>query len=656
MSRIAGKITPPAPRPERMLDYFIYALYRAGTAAIGALPLTFLFRLGNAVGLVAWLVLSKYRALALRNVRIAFAGEKSERELRRLIRDHFRRLGANLLCGVKMSQMPLDEVLKYVELGDVESAREVERSANAAVVVLGHIGNWEALAQLLPVLFANVKTGTIYQRLENRRIDEHVRRQRARGGLHMFDRDAFGKATDFLRSRAGIGVLSDQHAGDQGIWTPFFGRLASTTTLPALLAKRSEAMVLSGSVNTIGVARWRLSFTPRIDLPDDSVESITAKANAIIEQQIRAAPEDWFWVHNRWKTPKPNFLLRRYKRGIFLPPDFPAEKLKPFRILIRAPNWLGDSVISSPAVRAIKRGRPDAHVTVLAPEKTAEIWKLVPEVDEIVPLSRKSLFAAARAISARQRFDVAILFPNSFRAAAEVWLAGVPRRVGVRGHQRSMLLNQIIPERPRFRPIDHQLNDYLHLARTLGAIPEPFGTRKSTAENRKFLGLCPGAEYGPAKRWLPERFAEAAQVVAERIDGHWLLFGTKTDTAVAAQIENVLGPRCTNLAAKTTLAELIERLRDCALLLTNDTGTMHVASLLGVPVVAVFGSTEPGLTGPLGERNRVIRHHVECSPCFLRECPIDFRCMHAVTAGEVVNAVLEVLDSTANDAMMPRRL
>lgn len=635
-----------------MLDYFIYALYRAGTAVSGALPLTFLFRAGNALGLIAWLLLPKYRSLALHNVRIAFAGEKSDREMRRLVRRHFQRLGANLLCSVRMARMPIEDVLKHVELGDLQSAEDAERSAKAAVVVLGHLGNWEALALLLPVLFPTVKTGTIYQRLENRRIDQHIREQRARAGLQLFDRKGFGKATDFLRHRAGIGVLGDQHAGDHGIWTPFFGRLASTTTLPALLAKRTGAAVLSAAVNTIGTAQWRLSFTNRIDSPDDSVESLTAKANAIIEQQIRAAAEDWFWVHNRWKTPKPNFLLSRYKRGIYLPPDFACEKLKPFRILIRAPNWLGDSAISAPAVRAIKRGRPDAHVTILAPEKIAALWKLLAEVDEIVPLPRKSVFAAARAISALPPFDVAVVLPKSLRSALEIWLANVPRRVGFPGHNRAWLLNQIVRERPRNRPIDHQANDYLHLARTLGATVEALSDRKSRTESRRFVGLCPGAEYGPAKRWLPDRFAEAAQAVSQRSGAHWLLFGTKSDSAIGEQIGNILGSHCTNLIGKTTLTELIERLGECALLLTNDTGTMHVATLLGVPVVAVFGSTEPRLTGPLGERNRVIRHHVECSPCFLRECPIDLRCMHAVRAREVADAVLEMLDSSPDESMM----
>lgn len=157
------------------------------------------------------------------------------------------------------------------------------------------------------------------------------------------------------------------------------------------------------------------------------------------------------------------------------------------------------------------------------------------------------------------------------------------------------------------------------------------------------IGLCPGAEYGPAKRWLPDRFVEAAAKINTQSSTQWILFGTKNDAAIGNQIAAAIGDRCVNRIGQTTLDELIDEIRGCRLLLTNDTGTMHLAALLGVPVVAIFGSTEPSLTGPLGNGHTILRHHVECCPCFRRECPIDFRCMKAVGAQEVADAVLPVL-------------
>src|SRR5262249_37002784 len=198
-------------------------------------------------------------------------------------------------------------------------------------------GIWELFAQLMPEFVGYVRNSSIYQRLGNRFIDEHIRRTRSRTGLELFDRkDGFQPVIDLLRSGGGVGILSDQHAGDQGTWTPFFGRLASTSPLPALLAKRTRAALIAAGVYTVGPGRWRMVFTERFDLAGASVHALTSKMNEIIEQQIRRAPEDWFWVHNRWKTPRPNFLLDRYKRGVYLPPDISSRDLKPFRILIRS--------------------------------------------------------------------------------------------------------------------------------------------------------------------------------------------------------------------------------------------------------------------------------------------------------------------------------
>jgi lipopolysaccharide heptosyltransferase II len=245
---------------------------------------------------------------------------------------------------------------------------------------------------------------------------------------------------------------------------------------------------------------------------------------------------------------------------------------------------------------------------------------------------------------------VAILFPNSLRVALESWLSGIPRRVGYRGHWRSWLVNQIVREPRKPRPPEHHSLRFLRIARECGAETSDaqrpaLNTQRSTLNSQPPLkiGLCPGAEYGSAKRWLPERFAEAAAKVIAQSSAQWILLGTKNDAAIGEQIAAAIGDHCVNRIGQTTLDQLIPELQQCRLLLTNDTGTMHLAALLGVPVVAVFGSTEPRLTRPLGNGHVVLRHHVECSPCFLRECPIDFRCMKAVSADEVADAVLEML-------------
>jgi lipopolysaccharide heptosyltransferase II len=630
-----------------MLDFSIYLLYRAGTALLSALPLRFLFGLGQFLGFCAWLLLPHYRQLARSNLEIAFSSEKSPRELRRIVRRHFQRLGANLISSGKMGGMPPEKIADHLETENFEAVHRELRAGRPVVLLLSHIGNWELFAQMFSYYVDYVRLATVYQKLGNPYIDEHVRQTRGRTRVEMFERgEGFHRPIELLRSGGLIGILGDQHAGDQGLWTPFFGRLASTSPLCGLLAKRTGAAVVAAAAHTVGPAQWRMVFTERLDAPGDSVNAITAKCNDAIEQQVRTAPEDWFWVHNRWKTPRPNFLLTQYKRGVYVPP---GANLKPFRILIRAANWLGDSVISVPAVRAIKAGRPDAHITIAAPAKIASVWKLVPEVDEALVLPSRSLFSVVNAIRRLPVFDVAILLPNSLRSALEVWLAGIPRRVGFPGHRRRWLLNQVIEEEQRRGPVQHQVYRYLRMARELGGPAAPPEVRKflpriKTNGAPAKLGLCPGAEYGPAKRWLPERFAEVALNIAEQRPVQWILFGTAADQERGAAIASALGERCVNRIGQTTLDELASELAECALLLTNDTGTMHLATLVGVPVVAVFGSTEPRLTGPLGSGHDVIRHQVECSPCFLRECPIDFRCMNAVGVPEVAAAVSAQLD------------
>jgi lipopolysaccharide heptosyltransferase II len=317
--------------------------------------------------------------------------------------------------------------------------------------------------------------------------------------------------------------------------------------------------------------------------------------------------------------------------------------------------------MSVPAVRAIKAGRPDARVTIATPEKIAPVWKLIREVDAIIPLPENRLLSVVGLLRRERSIDAAILFPNSLRAALELLLTGISRRVGYRGHWRRWLLNQIVPIPRKPGPPEHHSLRFLSIARECGADTfnpdrsrigiQPSTSNLQVAFNRQpiRIGLCPGAEYGSAKRWLPERFAEVAEKIGAQSSVQWILFGTARDTMAGEQIAAMLGDHCVNRIGQTTLDQLIDELRECRLLLTNDTGTMHLAALLGVPVVAIFGSTEPRLTGPLDNGHIILRHHVECSPCFLRECPIDFRCMKAVTVQEVADAVLSSLRNQSGE-------
>jgi heptosyltransferase II len=627
-----------ANRPVKSTERLVYWLYLGLGAAFLGLPLAWTFRIGRAIGLLVWAILPGYRDLARRNLARAFP-EWDSKQIDQCVRTHFQTLGANFLCAFVLTQKSWEETRKYFDVGDYQRVAGEMDQTSSVVALVPHIGSWELMVTV-PNWAPRSKFGVVFQRLRNRLIDEHVRKFRGMSGVELLDRsEGFNRGITILKEGGIVAVLSDQHAGDKGVWVPFFGRLASTTPLPALMAKKARSRICWGVVQTVGVARWRLATRFEDFSPEASIEEITAVLNEHLEEKVRENPADWFWVHDRWKIPSPRFLLREYKRGFYLP-ETPG-KLKPFRIVIRSSNWLGDAVMSVEAVRRIKRGRPDAAVTILAKRNLVDFWESIPEVDAVIPIERNDgVFAVAYKL--KGKFDVAILLPNSPRSGLEAWLAKIPRRVGYRRPWRDFFLNQFIPEPAPPQPVRHHSTAYLKIAERIGAdMAEPLPPMAVNVPDPLTLGLCAGAEYGPAKRWL--HFGEAARILSERHGIRWLIFGTAKEQALGEQIASALGPAGINLVGRTTLSQLMNELSRCRALLTNDTGTMHLAAHLGVPTIALFGSTEPALTGPVGDGHTVIRHHVECSPCFLRECPIDFRCMNRITVAEVVDAVERVL-------------
>jgi len=334
------------------------------------------------------------------------------------------------------------------------------------------------------------------------------------------------------------------------------------------------------------------------------------------------------------------------------------------RILIRATNWVGDAVMAVPALEQIRERFPEAHIAVLARPWVSGLYDKS-LIDEIIPYTvakgwkdlrgKWELAGRLRAM----RFDAAILQQNAFEAAAIVWLARIPVRIGYSRDGRGLLLSDpIAVPKPGEIP-NHQRFYYLEMLRRAGLIeqlPESAAIRLHgipylrNAGAKKlpgaWIGLSPGAAYGTAKRWLPERFAEAGIQVARELSASVAVFGSPDEKAlcegVAARVREA-GLPAVSYAGETSLAEFVEMASVCLAFLTNDSGAMHVATALGVPTVSVFGATDHVATGPTGPLAKVIREQVECSPCLLRECPIDHRCMKAVAADRVAGEVLELV-------------
>jgi len=306
--------------------------------------------------------------------------------------------------------------------------------------------------------------------------------------------------------------------------------------------------------------------------------------------------------------------------------------------------------MSLPALRAIRGRFPKARIAILAKPSVADLYFHEPFIDEIIVYNLQSSWSLGHQLRGRQ-FDCAILLQNAFEAAWIAWLAKIPTRIGYKRDGRQLLLTRAV-EVPKPGEIPrHERFYYLELLRRAGlieALPQSdsiqLGSRTASLQ-RRIIGVSPGAAYGGAKRWLPERFAEAAGALAEARGASIALFGTKSERALCDHIARLLnGREVTNYAGETTLAQFIDLAAGCELFLTNDSGSMHIASALGVPTVAIFGATDDTATGPTGLNARVVRHPVDCSPCLLRECPIDHRCMTGVSAERVVKEALQLID------------
>jgi heptosyltransferase-2 len=317
-------------------------------------------------------------------------------------------------------------------------------------------------------------------------------------------------------------------------------------------------------------------------------------------------------------------------------------------VVVRSPNWLGDAVMALPAVRNLKALFFDRPLTVAAPEKLVALWQKCPFVDQVIGLREPKSLAVSAQQLADGRFASAVLLPNSLRAAAEAWKAGIPQRYGYARGGRRLLLTKSLPAPVRNPARLHQRYYYLDLVTALGAPSEPSmpklrknPTTVGPGLREPIIAVCPGAEYGPAKRWPVDNFLAVARHFASSRKAKIVLLGAPGDIPIAQSLAAQL-PSAENRVGETTLNEFMDALASARLVICNDSGAMHLASALGVPTLAIFGSTEPQLTGPLGARSRVLRHHVPCGPCFLRECPLDFACMKQITP-EMAIAMAETL-------------
>lgn len=374
-----------------------------------------------------------------------------------------------------------------------------------------------------------------------------------------------------------------------------------------------------------------------------------------------------------------------------------AHRPEPRELLVRGVNWLGDAVMTLPAMQRLRERFPQSTITLLTQAKLQDLWRGQPGIDKIITCDpSEKPWTVGRRLQP-EKFDTALVLPNSGRSALEPWFAGIPNRVGYGGRWRRWFLSDAVrfpeqfvrlkkrsstevkrlvnngasAEASQFSPSGtHQIHHYLHLAAALGCDPSPVAPQleidraevdlilarlpelghqigRGVGEPQTiWLGLNTSAAYGPAKCWPLDRFAAVVRTIPAALNCVWLHFGTSSDWDQGEQLKAAFEGKVINLAGRTSLRQLMALLKRCRALLTNDSGPMHVAAALGTPVIVPFGSTSPELTGPgLGGEGAhiILRAKAPCSPCFRRTCPIDFRCMTGISVEQVAAAVHSVV-------------
>lgn len=331
-------------------------------------------------------------------------------------------------------------------------------------------------------------------------------------------------------------------------------------------------------------------------------------------------------------------------------------------VLVRGVNWIGDAVMTMPALSALRKSLPGAKISLLVRPWVAPLFENNPAIDEIILYEDRfnGLIGKFKLSSAlrEKKFCSSLLFQNAFDAALIAFLSGIPQRIGYSRDGRGFLLTDAIHFDGDDRKM-HHIFYYLNILKNIGigidaeysrpyiylSIEERLRARDALKNLRRpVIGINPGAAYGSTKRWPSERFAEVAKRIIAELDGSVVIFGGQSEVEIAKEIGKTAGGQpqdsFMNLAGKTNLRELSALISECDALLTNDSGPMHIGYAVRTPLVAIFGSTDPLLTGPPEKENTVIKKELQCSPCFKRECDKqEMACMTSIKPDEIFEAV-----------------
>ncbi len=564
-----------------------------------------------ALGDAVYFGLPRRRRLALSNLDHAFPDRPAAWH-RATARASFQRLvetGLLSLATPFLSETRLRTIVS-VSPALLEAYARHRRDPAATLICSPHIAYWEvqtAKPLLIPGPFPEF--GIIFRPLDNPAANAFIVKSRERFGMKLLSRKTgFAEALKILRRQGFVGVLFDQNAGMQGALTTLFGRVCSTTELPGLMAEKFSARVYG--IFPRRRAFWRVEIGCALIVHDNTSAGVTLALNRWLENLLSGDNNlcaSWLWSHDRWRNQDvPALRFRLAAKRDLLAADLAARNLpvppRRTRIFIRLPNWLGDVVMALPLLRALRHSRPDAELTFIAAPAFLPLLRDWALADRLEPLPAHGLGYFRHFWRLRSRYpDVVLLLTNSLRGDIEAWLTRSPQRFGLlrAGRRRPLLTHTYRPTPGLDEATHHQSALWENLFRHFGLETPtdhaPLHPRQERSDSA--IALICGSENNPEKRWPVDHW----RALIAGLPGHrFVLYGTRRDAAItAAIVAGFSTTQVTDLAGRTDLVTYAAHLRQSRLLVTNDTGGMHLANALGVPLIALFGPTNPIRTGPI---------------------------------------------------------
>lgn len=591
-----------------------------------ALPVCVAEKISKFLGFLVFTLMRSRRNMMLRNLHHCFP-EKTERERRAIALESACRtveMGMFVLASPYFSEK---RIRKQFSLDNAKLDALLDENC-PLVVGVPHFSLMEVLT-MIPLFNEKIrrrKCGVFYRPFDNRSIENWVRSTRERFGFKLLSRKkGLTQAISFLDNNGIVCVLFDQSAGKRrGILSLFANRVGTSSMLAGtLLAGKPNTRLVTVYCERKGFWQGRIVVeTPEV--AERNSVGYTIALNRWLERKLASNDDvcaDWLWLHDRWKGFKGFNLI--HKKSI-LPEtlkvcglkEMPREK----RIWIRLPNWLGDIVMAFPLIQTIRAARPDAQITLLARKHFLPMLEILGVADRLIalPPKGKGYWKFCRSLSAEYP-DQHLLFTNSLRGDLEAKLMGAPQRIGMvrKGYPRPLINSKWNVPADSDLAKNHQTHVWARwLKEDCGLVAAlDFSPIKIESEKKFRVGLICGTENSPEKRWPVERWRELISLLQKTFPQLEIyLFGTAKDGAITAQVSDGQNEKIVDRAGKTDLPAYMRELSSCRAICGNDTGGMHLANMLGVPVVGIFGPTNPIRTGPIFAASVTILQPENCPP------------------------------------------